>query len=55
MRFFQLKITTSVVFVIVIQRIFPSLELVLTHSTIVIRGFSFHLFSFMNEVGFSCQ
>ena len=48
------KITTIVVFVITIQRIFPSQELASTHSTIAIRGLSIHLFSFINEIGFSC-
>ena len=53
--FCKLKITTIVVFVIVIQRIFPSSELVLTHFTIVIWRLSIYLFSFINEVDFSCQ
>ena len=38
-----------------IQRIFPSWESASTYSTIVIRGLSIHLFSFLNEVGFSSQ
>ena len=53
--FCKLKITTIVVFTIMIQRIFPSEELAPTHSTTVIRGLSIHLFSFNNEVGFSSQ
>ena len=52
---FGKKITTIVVFVIMIQRIFPFQELAPTHFTIVIWGLSVHLFSFINEVGFSCQ
>ena len=52
--FCKWKITTIVVFVITIQRIFPSQELASTHSTIAIRGLSIHLFSFINEIGFSC-
>ena len=51
--FFKLKITTIVVFVI--QPIFPSKESAPTHSSIVIRGLSIHLLSFLNEVGFSSQ
>ena len=51
--FCKLKITTIVVFVTMIQCIFPSNELVPTHSTIVIRGLSIHIFSFINEVSFS--
>ena len=53
--FCTLKITTIFVLVIVIQRIFPSSELVLTHFTIVIWRLSIYLFSFINEVDFSCQ
>ena len=53
--FCKLKITTIVVFVIMIQRIFPSQELAPMHFTIVIRGLSIHFFSFINEVGFSSQ
>ena len=53
--FCKLKFTTTVVFVIKNQRIFPSEELAPTHSTIVIRGLSIHLFSFINEVGFSSK
>ena len=53
--FWKLKITTIVAFVIVIQRIFPSWELAPTHSTIVIRWLSIHLYSFINLVGFSSQ
>ena len=53
--FCKLKITTIVVFTIMIQRIFPSEELAPTRSTTVIRGLSIHLFSFNNEVGFSSQ
>ena len=53
--FCKLKFTTIVVFVIKNQRIFPSEELAPTHSTIVIRGLSIHLFSFINEVGFSSK
>ena len=49
----KLKMTTIVVYVIVIQRIFPSWELAPTHSTIVIRELSIHLFSFFHEFGFS--
>ena len=40
----KLKITTMVVFLIMIQRIFPSKELAPTHSTFLIRGLSIHLF-----------
>ena len=53
--FCKLKFTTIVVFVINNQRIFPSEELAPTHCTIVIRGLSIHLFSFINEVGFSSK
>ena len=53
--FCKWKYTTIVVFVINNQRIFPSEELVPTHCTIVIRGLSSHLFSFINEVGFSSK
>ena len=42
-------------FVIMIRRIFPSLELAPTHSTIVTRGLSIHLISFINVVSFSSQ
>ena len=38
-----------------IQRIFPSQELAPTHFTIVIWRLWIHLFSFIHEVGFSCQ
>ena len=55
LEFCKLKITTIVVFVVVIQRIFSSWELAPTHSTIVIRGLSIHLYSFKNEIGFSSQ
>ena len=51
----RLFLTTIVVFVIMIQRIFPSQELAPTLFTIVIRGLSIHFFSFINEVGFSSQ
>ena len=53
--FCKLKITTIEVFVIMMQRIFSSWEFAPTHSTIVIRGLSIHSFSFIDEVGFSCQ
>ena len=55
--FCKLKITNIVVFVIVIRRIFPFEELYLapTHSMIVIWELSIHLFSFINEVGDSCE
>ena len=53
--FCKLKITIIVVFVIMIQHIFPSQGWAPSHSTIVIRGLSTHLFSFVNEVGFSSQ
>ena len=46
--FCKLKITTIFVFVIMTQRIFPSLELVPTLSTSVIRVLSIHLLSFIN-------
>ena len=42
---------TTIVFVIMIQHVFSSL----THSIVVNWGLSIHLFSFINEVGFSCQ
>ena len=48
----KLKFTTIVVFVINIQRIFPSQELAPTHSTIVIQGLSIHLFSFIHKSAF---
>ena len=51
--FYKLKITTIVVFVIRIQRPFPSKESAPTHSAIVIWGLSIHLFSFIDEVGLS--
>ena len=51
--FCKLKIT-PIVFIITIQRIFPSWDLALAHRTIAIRGLSTRLFSFINEV-FSCQ
>ena len=38
-----------------IQRIFPSEESAQTHYTIIIRGLPIHLFSFIDEVGFSSQ
>ena len=50
--FCKLKFTTIVVFVINIQRIFPSLELAPTHSIIVIQGLSIHLFSFIHNSAF---
>ena len=50
--FCKLKFTTIVVFVINIQRIFPSQELAPTHSTIVIQGLSIHLFSFIHKSAF---
>ena len=53
--FCKLTITTIFVFVITIQHIFPSQELVPTHSMIVIWGLLIHLFSYINEVGFSSQ
>ena len=53
--FCKLKITTIVVFVIMIQRIFPSEESAQTHYTIIIRGLPIHLFSLINEAGFSSQ
>ena len=49
------SINKNFVFVIMIRRIFPSEGLALTHPTIVTRGLSIHLFSFINEVGFSSQ
>ena len=42
--FVFIEITTIVVFVIMIQRIFPPYELAPTHSTIVIWRLSIHLF-----------
>ena len=55
--FCKLKITNIVVFVIVIRPIFPFEELYLapTHSMIVIWELSIRLFSFINEVGASCE
>ena len=50
--FCKLKFTTIVVFVIDIQRIFPSQELAPTHSTIVVQGLSIHLFSFIHKSAF---
>ena len=52
MKLKKLKFTTIVVFVINIQRIFPSQELAPTHSTIVIQGLSIHLFSFIHKSAF---
>ena len=52
MKLKKLKFTTIVVFVINIQRIFPSLELAPTHSIIVIQGLSIHLFSFIHKSAF---
>lgn len=51
---FTLKITPIVVFV-AIQRIVLSWALASTHFTILIRGMSIVLLSFVNKVGFSCQ
>ena len=52
MKLKKLKFTTIVVFVINIQRIFPSQELAPTHSTIVIQVLSIHLFSFIHKSAF---
>ena len=49
------KITPIVVFVLMIQRSFSSWALAPTHFTICMRGWLILLFSFINEVGFSCQ
>ena len=53
--FCNLKITPIVVFVVMIQRIFPSWASVLTQRTTFIRRLSIKLFSFINEVSFSSQ
>ena len=54
-KFCKLKITPIVVFVIMIQRIFSSLALALTHCPIFILGLLILLLSFIKKVDSSCQ
>ena len=53
--FFKLKITSIIVFVIMIQRIFPFWALAPTHCAIFIGELSISLFLFINKVSFSRQ
>ena len=53
--FCKFKFTSMIVFVIMIQWLFPSWALAPTHYAIFIGELSIPLFSVMNKVGFSCQ